>query len=109
MNSKLLFDIGNRIKKQRLELGLTQRQAADLLDISLNFYGEVERGNKRLSLEKLILSYEKMDLDPTYLLTGVRPSSINLNQLILECPKEKRFDFEQLIKYANNLCKTNGG
>ncbi len=107
MSLKLLFDIGNRIKERRLELGITQRQAADLLDISLNFYGEIERGNKRISLEKIVLAYEKMDLDPTFLLTGVKPPLLNLNRLILECPKEKRFDFEQLIKYASNLCKSN--
>ena len=107
MNSELLFDIGNRIKERRLELGITQRQAADLLNISLNFYGEIERGNKRISSEKILLAYEKMDLDPTYLLTGVKPPLFNLNRLILECPREKRFDFEQLIKYASNLCKSN--
>lgn len=77
------------------------------MKISLNYYVEVERGNKKLSLEKIILAYEKMSLDPTYLLTGVKPPSISLNRLLLECPGEKRFDFEQLIKYASNLCKSN--
>lgn len=107
MSSELLIDIGDRIKERRLELGITQRQAADLLDISLNFYGEIERGNKRISLEKIVLVYEKMNLDPTYLLTGIKQPLFNLNRLISECPKEKRFDFEQLIKYASNLYKSN--
>lgn len=57
MSSKILFDIGNRIKERRLELGITQRQAADILDISLNFHGEIERGNKRISLKKILLAY----------------------------------------------------
>lgn len=105
MTSSLLFDIGNRLKERRLELRLTQRKIADILEVSLNFYGEIERGTKRISLEKIVLAHERLGLDPTYLLTGIKPSSINLNRLLLECPQEKRFDFEQLIKYASNLYK----
>ncbi len=108
MSSELIVDIGNRLKKRRLELHMTQREVADLLDISLNFYGDVERGGKRLSLEKIILVQVKLGLDPTYLLTGVKPFTINLNQSLLECPLEKRHDFEQLIIHATHLYKNKG-
>ncbi|WFR56517.1 helix-turn-helix transcriptional regulator [Anaerocolumna sp. AGMB13025] len=105
MSSKLLYEIGSRLKMRRQELKLTQREVADLLDISLNFYGDTERGVKRLSIEKIILIQEKLGLDPTYLLTGVKPPELNLNQLLLECPAEKRQDFEELMKHASNLYK----
>ncbi|MCI9274356.1 MAG: helix-turn-helix transcriptional regulator [Clostridiales bacterium] len=39
-----LIDIGQRIRGQRKRLNLTQQQAAELLGVSPNFYGKVERG-----------------------------------------------------------------
>lgn len=38
---------------------LTQAQIAELLEMSTNFYGDIERGERRLSLEKILLVQEK--------------------------------------------------
>ena len=95
---KLYIEIGNRIRERRKIIGITQAEAAELLDISKNFYGDIERGNKRLSLEKVILIYEKFDIDPTYLLTG-EPQTAICN-MIKNCPKDKLFDLEQIIRFV---------
>ena len=65
-----LVEIGERLRRQRKKLKMTQEDTAELLEMSTTFYGEIERGNKRLSIEKILLVYERMGLDPTYLLTG---------------------------------------
>ncbi len=78
MENALLTGIGKRLRKGRREKGLTQKEAAEILEISANFYGEVERGNRRLSLEKIKLADEKMRLNPNYLLLG--------KDECLECP-----------------------
>ncbi|MDR2572487.1 MAG: hypothetical protein LBD23_19625 [Oscillospiraceae bacterium] len=75
--------------------------------MSLNFYGEVERGKSKISLEKVILLYEKLDLDPTYLLTGNK-STVDFKDFIADCPKDKVFDLEQVLRYASNLYKNMG-
>ena len=49
---------------------LTQEMAAELLDISTTFYGEIERGKKRVSLVVILRIYYRMRLDINYLLTG---------------------------------------
>ena len=75
---------------------------AEILGVSSGFYGMIERGEKAPSIEKLIIIYEELGIDITYLLTGQEERN-NISNYIERCPKEKRYDFEQLIKYALNL------
>ena len=69
----LLVEIGDRLRLRREELGMTQKEAADLLEMSETFYGEIERGNRRLSIERMILVHERMDMSLTWLLAGEQP------------------------------------
>lgn len=50
MNSSL---VGSRMKKKRLELGLTQADISMKCDISSRYYGTIENGKNSPSLEKL--------------------------------------------------------
>lgn len=105
MTRSFLAEMGKRLRERRQELHLTQNETAELLEISLNFYGDIERGKRRLSLERVVLCHDRLGLDPTYLLTGVRPIEIGISNYLKDCPQKKRFDLEQLIKYACNLYK----
>ena len=100
----LYKEIGNRLLIKRRELHYTQEQMAELLGVSTGFYGMMERGEKAPSIEKLIMIYEELGTDITYLLTGDEKETQSSNY-IQRCPKEKRYDFEQLIKYALNLAE----
>jgi len=102
--SNLYTEIGVRLRAHRKSLGKTQQEVADILGMSLNFYGQIERGQSKVSLEKIILLYEKLDLDPTYLLIG-KQSAVSFKDFISDCPKDKVFDMEQIIRYASNLYK----
>lgn len=101
----ILRDIGARLKKYRKENKLTQNDIAKKLEMSLNFYGDIERGKCRLSIEKIILIYERLDIDPTYLLTGEEHPAVSFYDLIKDCPQDKIFDMEQIVRYASNLYK----
>ena len=46
--------MGQRIRKQRKLMGLTQKAAAEKSGISLPFYGHIERGSRKASLETLV-------------------------------------------------------
>ena len=61
----LLVEIGDRLRLRRNELGLTQKETAKLLEVSETFYGEVERGNRKLSIEKMLLVRERMGISLT--------------------------------------------
>lgn len=101
--NNIFVGIGRRLREFRKSQGLTQAQLAELLDVSCNFYGDIERGKCKISLEKIIFLYEKFSLDPTYLLTGDKSSQVTFYDLINDCPKEKIFDMEQIVRYASNL------
>lgn len=104
-NNPLYVEMGKRLRILRIGLNYTQEQMSEILEISTAYYGKVERGIHGLSLEKLVLANKKLDMDINYLLTGSRRGEIALDKIIDECPKNKRYDMEQLIKYAINLAK----
>lgn len=99
---ELYKSIGNRLLLKRRELHMTQEQMAERLGVSAGFYGMIERGEKAPSIEKLVLIYQVLGTDITYLLTGEDKKADSI-ALIEKCPLEKRYDFEQLIKYALTL------
>lgn len=97
--------VGQRLRQIRHEMDLTQEAIAEVLNITLAFYGRIERGENGLTLEKVIRLQEELQIDPTYLLTGEKREEIKLDIVMKQCPEEKRFDMEQLVKYAINLVK----
>lgn len=101
----VLLEIGERLRECRIQMRLTQNQAAEILEISKNYYGQIERGQKQLTIEKILLCHKRFKIDPTYLLTGIRPLETNISHYLEDCPREKRFQLEQLIKYACELYK----
>lgn len=101
-SKELYKKIGTRLLMVRRELHYTQEQMAEILGVSAGFYGMIERGEKAPSIEKLITIYEVLGTDITYLLTGEEKGE-QISNYIEKCPKDKRYDFEQLIKYALNI------
>ncbi len=44
---------GNAVRRRRLELGLSQEDLADRADIHRTYIGDVERGERNISLENI--------------------------------------------------------
>ncbi len=59
---------GRKIKTAREKMGLTQFQLSEKIDVSPNFLGDIERGIKLPSLNKLILLSNtlKLSLDSMF-------------------------------------------
>lgn len=53
--------LGKNIKTRRKELGLTQQELADILDMSLNFIGKIEVAFSKPSLDTLIEIAKALD------------------------------------------------
>lgn len=49
------FAFGKKVKAAREKLGVTQAKLAEIIHISTNFLGDIERGKKLPSVNKLIL------------------------------------------------------
>lgn len=104
---QLYQSIGNRLLMRRRELHYTQEQMAEQLGVSTGFYGMIERGEKAPSIEKLVIIYEKLGTDITYLLTGDEKED-QVPDYIEKCPRDKKYDFEQLMRHALNLADHGG-
>ena len=98
----LLVEIGDRLRLRREALGLTQKEAAKLLEMSETFYGGIERGNRRLSIERMILVHERMDVSLTWLLSGETPVMIP-EGVIRQMPEERTEQIERLFRLLAKL------
>ncbi len=63
--------MGKRLKNERRKYHLTQENIAEMLDISVKHYSEVERGITGLSVENIIKISNILNLTTDYLLKGV--------------------------------------
>lgn len=102
-DKQLYAEMGKRLRKFRREKDYTQEQMAEILEISSAYYGKVERGVNTLSVKKLQLLNRELGIDINYLITGKESSIFLFENFLINCPSEKRFDFEQMIIHAKNL------
>lgn len=100
---EILVQIGKRLYKRRKEMGLTQEAMAERLGMSLTFYVEIERGRKRLSIEKILMVYEQTGMNPDYLLTGEEPLEQAAMEIFRNCPEEKRPVLEQIFSNLTEM------
>lgn len=105
MESNLYAEIGERLRRQRRKMGMTQEKAAEMLGMSATYYGEIERGNRAISIPRVVTVYEKMGLSPTYLLTGQQVSDDVMTGILRDCPKDKALILEQLLRDLASLCR----
>ena len=100
---EILVQIGKRLYKRRKEMGLTQEAMAERLGMSLTFYGEIERGRKRLSIDNILMVYEQTGMNPDYLLTGEEPLEQAAMEIFRNCPEEKRPVLEQIFSNLTEM------
>ncbi|MCL2055285.1 MAG: helix-turn-helix domain-containing protein [Oscillospiraceae bacterium] len=98
--------IGKRIKKARLEAGLTQSVLAEMLEISDNYLSQVENGREHPNLEMLSKISIHTNVTLPYLLADtVFESNEYLNKefaevLSLCSPKMKRLIYDIACRIA---------
>ena len=68
MDSKVL---GNNIRKYRNGKGLTQEAVAEMTGLSVNYYRQIELGNKTPQLKTFISIAEALDAPADSLLDGI--------------------------------------
>lgn len=93
--------MGNRLRNYRSSAHITQEKMAELLDISIKHYSEVERGIKGLSVENLIKLSKISGISIDYLLKG-DPTDHTVPDTLIEiyesCPLDKRQSFIKLMQ-----------
>lgn len=60
--------LGQRLREERLKLGLTQAKLAEDVDISEAYVGQIERGERNLALDTLVRLANRLGASVDYLL-----------------------------------------
>jgi transcriptional regulator with XRE-family HTH domain len=69
--SENLIELGNRIRRRRMELHLSQETVAEKADISTNTVSRIEGGQTAMSIEIFIKLVGVLDADANELLGGI--------------------------------------
>ena len=86
-----MHEIGNRIKRHRKELGLSQEQLAHLLEISRNHLSGIESGKYLITTSTLIKLYNLYGKTPDYYLIGrISPDINKVTRLIAQLSSEEQ-------------------
>ena len=67
--------LGKRLREERIRSGLTQGQTAEYINVSTAYIGLVERGERSVTLEKLILLAKCFHVTVDYLLQDSLPQT----------------------------------
>ncbi|MGN9166165.1 helix-turn-helix domain-containing protein [Tissierellaceae bacterium HCP3S3_D8] len=70
-NKNLNFkNIGTRIRSEREKLGLSREKFAEIVGLSTYYIGQIERGDRNMSLETLFKISESLNISVDYILKG---------------------------------------
>lgn len=97
-----LCEIGKRIQTRRKQLGITQEQLANLMDVSIQMVSNLERGNKSIRIENLVNLSRILQVSTDYILTGENTQRDNAALLdsISRLPDKGRRLIENFIDYC---------
>jgi len=92
--------LGQRLREQRKRLKQSQACAASMADISTSFYGHIERGTRKASIETLLALAQALQTTPDVLL-GIdsEPGNLTLTE-VMECVRSMRVLLDQMETYC---------
>lgn len=70
MTTVSLAQIGQRIHARRKQLGYTQEQLAERMEVSIQMVSNLERGNKAIRIDNLVNLSQILEVSTDYILTG---------------------------------------
>lgn len=101
---ELNIQIGKRLQTARENNGYTQETFAEALDVGVEHYRKIELGMYGLQRENMLILYEKYKIDPTYLLTGEKNNTFDVEMFLANCSREERDNFiDRMLAYMRKL------
>lgn len=91
-------EIGARIRAARIIQKLTQEEASEKCDITSSYYGNIERGDKKMSVETLIKVAKGLNISTEELLFGdVKDECTEAHEFLKEV--QRTVNTEHFSKY----------
>ena len=102
MKKKVNFkDVGDRIRAEREKLQVSREKFAEILNLSPFFVGQIERGERKMSISTLISVSECLHISIDYLIFGEvykANEDNNLQYLISNCSSKEIKVIEEITK-----------
>lgn len=97
------IEISMRLRAIRVSMGKSQAELAEILEVSDDHYRKLENGSSGLTIDKVRILYEKLRVDPTYLITGKRMEDFDMDTYLTNCSKDQRDEFfRRCLAYINS-------
>ena len=95
--------IGYRIRVERKKLNLTREKFAEIVDLSINYLGQIERGEKKFSVETIVKIANSLHIPLDYLIFGDSDADCQAQQneilnLTKRCSKNELVLIADVIK-----------
>jgi transcriptional regulator with XRE-family HTH domain len=71
-----VVEFGRRLRAHRHHAGWTQEQLAERSGLHWTFIGQLERAQSNLTLHTLVVLAAALEIDPSDLVKGLRPSAV---------------------------------
>ena len=99
--------LGARIKNKRLEQKLTQEQLAEKVELSAVYIGQIERGERKMTIETLVKLANSLNSSIEELLKDSTSSNINarLNELVNIAKELDTSDIDKVIDVIKAMYK----
>ena len=105
--------LGKKIRQKRLQTGLSQDVVSEAIGLSESFYGHIERGDRRLSVESLMKIADYFDLSLDFLLQKSKSTHDSDEWLLAELdnmfrdksPSQRDYLLSILRVLSNNIEK----
>ncbi len=102
MKKKVNFkDVGDRIRTEREKLQISREKFAEILNLSPFFVGQIERGERKMSISTLISVSECLHISIDYLIFGEIYKAYednNLQYLLSSCSSNEVKVIEEITK-----------
>ncbi len=104
-----LYCLGNRIRKTRMNCGITQEKLAEMVDISTNFMSLIENG-RNMSVETLVKIADALGVTVDYLLSDTMDLQSDkimtqIAQNLSSLSDDEKLFFLNVIKQYKNIEK----
>lgn len=102
--TKLDFEVGARCQIARLSAGYTQQQLAELIDVSVQYLSDMERGKTGMSTTTVVRLCKALNVSADFILLGKRsPDEINdaewIQQQIEYLDEKERLLIKTIISF----------
>lgn len=103
---ELNVEIGRRLREVRDSLGYTQSKFAEILGVGEEHYRKIELGSSGLTVDKVWLLHDQLNIDATYLIAGEKKETADIDYILTNCTRAERDQIlHRMFEYTERIIR----